>query len=107
MFGHLHVRSSGHFGGWIFLEVVMVRGFLPTSFGGLDVWQVSLHAPAAFIGSFDHSKELVSDILGRTSPTLVHLAHTLKGLASASGQNDWSSLRFCKVKFPMVLPNNY
>ena len=51
-----------------------------------------LHAPGPFIDSFDHSKELVSDILGRTPPTSIHPAHTLKDLASTSGQDDWSSL---------------
>ena len=66
----------------------MVRGFLPISFGGLGVHRASLYAPSAFIGSLDHSKEVVSDILGHTSPTSVHLAYMLKDLASASGQND-------------------
>ena len=52
-----------------------------------------MYAPAAFIGSLDQSKELVSDILGCTPPpSSGHLTSTLEDLASAPGRDDWSSL---------------
>ena len=59
---------------------------------GLGVRWAFLYASAAFLGSLEHSKELVSDILGYTSPTSIHLVPTLKDLLLASDRNDWSSL---------------
>ena len=87
MFEAVASLVGGSFSEWAWFKV-----FLPISFGGLGVQRASLYAPAAFIGSLDHSKELVSDILGCTPPSSIHLAHTLKDLASASGQDEWSSL---------------
>ena len=57
------------------------KASLPISLGGLDVRQASLFASAAFIGSLGQSKELVSNNLGHTPPTSVHLASTLIALA--------------------------
>ena len=75
------------------------KASLPISLGGLGVRWASLYVPAAFIGSLDQSKDLVSDILGRTPPVSVHLAPTLEDLVSASGRDDWSSLE--RVDIPL------
>ena len=72
---------------------------LPISLGDLGVHWASLFASAAFIDSLDQSKELVSDILGCTPPTSVHLSLTLKDLVLASGRDDWSSLE--RVNLPL------
>ena len=87
MFEAVAFLVGGSFSEWSWFKVSF-----PISYRGLGVRRALLYAPAAFIGSFDHSKELVSDILGRTPPSSNHLADMLKDLASASGQDEWSSL---------------
>ena len=68
------------------------KASLPISLGGLGVRRASWYASAAFISSLDHCKMLVSDILGRSPPTSIHLAPTLEDLAKGMGRVDWSSL---------------
>ena len=68
------------------------KASLPISLGGLGVRQASLYASAAYIGSLDQSKQLVSNILGHHPPTPVSLSPTLEDLALASGREDWTSL---------------
>ena len=85
--------------GGSFTDWSMLKASLPISLGGLGVRRASVFASAAFIGSLDQSKELVSDILGYTPPTSVHLAPTLEDLVMASGKDDWSSLE--KVDVPL------
>ena len=60
----------------------------PISLGGLGVHRASSHAPAAFVGSLDQSRELVFDILGYAPPTSRHLALTLEDLVSSTGRDD-------------------
>ena len=97
MFETVASLVGGSFSGWSWF-----KASLSFSFGGLGVWRASLYAPTAFIGSFDHSKELVSDILGRTPSSSIHLAYTLKDLALASGQDE-SSLERIDVPLNRVL----
>ena len=78
--------------GGSFTDWSRLKASLPIALGGLGVRRASLFASAAFISSLDQSKELVSEILGHTPPTSVHLASALEDLALASGKVNWSSL---------------
>ena len=94
MYESLSNLVGGSLSDWSWL-----KASLPISLGGLGVRRASLFSSAAFIGSLDQSKELVSDILGYTPPISVHLAPTLEDLASASGRDDWSTLE--RVDIPL------
>ena len=74
--------------GGLFSDWSCSKGSLSISLGGLGVHRTSLYASAAFISSLDQSKELVSDTLGHTPPTSIHLAPTLKDLAEVTGRVD-------------------
>ena len=80
MFESLSDLVGGSFSDWS-----QLKASLCISLRGLSIFQESLFASAAFIGSMDQSKELVSDILSDTPPISVHLAPTLEDLVLASG----------------------
>ena len=61
-----------------------LKGSLPSSLGGLNIRQASLHAPAAFIGSFHQSEPLISEILGHPARMPLHLPNTISALAKAA-----------------------
>ena len=65
---------------------------LPSSLGGLGIRQASLHAPAAFIGSFDQSSPLVSRIIGSAPIPSSRLVPALADLDVAAKREDWSSI---------------
>ena len=60
--------------------------------GGLNLREASLHAPAAFIASSIHSKELVSRILGRPSQSTPHISQALNLLSTNSNCPEWLNL---------------
>ena len=68
------------------------KATLPSSLGGLNIRQASLHAPVAFLGSIEKSKPLVSRILGHTPKTPVYLASTLAELAATAAKPEWASM---------------
>ena len=93
MFDSLSDLVGGSLSDWSWL-----KASLPISLGGLGVRRASSHASAAFVGSLDQSRELVSDILGYAPPTSQHLAPTLEDLVSSTGRDNWSSLERVDVR---------
>ena len=69
-----------------------LKASLPSSFGGLGIRRASLHAPAAYIGSLDQSRQLVARICGRVPGPSIHLAPALDAMAETVGREDWSSI---------------
>lgn len=70
-----------------------LKASLPSSLGGLNLRQASLHAPAAYIGSLHQCRHLVVEILGRIAPPPTHLPYSLQSLARAAGRPDWESIQ--------------
>ena len=68
-----------------------LKASLPSSRDGLNLRRASSHAPAAYIGSLDQSRGLVSRIFGHTPPSF-HQATSVELLAEATGRPDWISL---------------
>ena len=68
-----------------------LKAYLPSYSGGLNLRRACLHAPAAYIGSLDQTRGLVSRILGHTPPSF-HQATSVELLAEAAGRPDWTSL---------------
>ena len=58
-----------------------LKSSLPSSLGGLNIRHATLHAPAAFIGSFQQSESVISDILGHPAKAPQHLSNTISALA--------------------------
>ena len=81
------------------------KAYLPISLWGLSVCQASLYASAAYIGSLDQSKQLISNISGHRAPTPVSLSPTLEDLALASDREDWSSLEEIDVPLRQHAPS--
>ena len=69
-----------------------LKASLPPSLGGLSLRRASLHAPAAYIGSFHQSKPLISKILGHPPKQPSHLPSTLSALAKAAARPEWCSI---------------
>ena len=68
-----------------------------TALGGLNIRQASLHAPAAFIGSFHQSEPLISEILGHPARMPQHLPNTISALAKAAARPEWLSIQCIDV----------
>ena len=69
------------------------KASLPSSLGGLNLRQASLHAPVAYIASFLQCRPLISSIVGHTAMPPVHLLGAIRSLALASARPDWSSMQ--------------
>ena len=67
-----------------------LKASLPSYRGGLNLRRACLHAPAAYIGSLDQLRGLVSRIVGHTPPSF-HQATSVELLTEAAGP-DWTSL---------------
>ena len=65
-----------------------LKSSLPSSLGGLNI---TLHATAAFIGSFQQSESVISDILGHPAKAPLHLSNTICALARAAARPEWVS----------------
>ena len=65
-----------------------LKASLPSSLGGLNILQASLHAPAAYTSSFLQCRSLISQILGHTAKPPVQLTEVIGSLARAA---DWVS----------------
>ena len=74
-----------------------LKASLPSSLGGLNIRQASLHAPAAFIGSFHQSEPLISEIQGHLARMPQHLPNTISALAKAAAQLEWLSIQCIDV----------
>ena len=72
------------------LKWCWLKATSPVSFGGLGIRRASLHAPAAYINSFNKSKPLVARILGETTLPSKHIHLTVTSLAKAAGSLYWS-----------------
>jgi hypothetical protein len=68
-----------------------LKSSLPSSLGGLNIRHATLHAPAAFIGSFQQSESVISDILGHPAKAPQHLSNTISALARAAARPEWVS----------------
>ena len=68
------------------------KASLPASLGSSVDRNVSLYAPAAYLGSLDQSKHLVSRILGSEPSASKQLAPALDDLAINARQGEWSSI---------------
>ena len=74
-----------------------LKASLPSSLGGLNIRQASLHVPAAFIGSFHQSEPLISEILGHPARMPLHLPNTISALAKAAARPEWLSIQCIDV----------
>ena len=79
--------AGGPLPGWSWL-----KASLPSSLGGLDIRQASLHSSAAYISSLDQSRPLVARILGHIPHVPRHMASAFKDLAKAAGRQDWVAI---------------
>ena len=70
-----------------------LKASLPSSSGGLNVRCATLHAPAAYIGSFSQAQPLVSDILGHLAKHPPLLPMALASLQQATARPDWVLLQ--------------
>ena len=70
-----------------------LKASLPSSSGGLNILCATLHAPAAYIGSFSQAQPLVSDILGRPAKHPPLLPMALASLQQATARPDWVLLQ--------------
>ena len=86
MYDFISDLAGGPLSDWSWL-----KASLPVSYGGLGIRRASLHAPAAFIGSYAQGQSLIEDILGHSPSTSPHLSPALADLALAAGRADWSS----------------
>ena len=68
-----------------------LKASLPSSLGGLNIRQASLHAPAAYTSSFLQFRSLISQILGHTAKPPVQLTEVIGSLARAAARPDWVS----------------
>ena len=69
-----------------------LKASLPSSRGGLNLREASLHAPAAFIASSAQFAELVGRMLGQPPRQSPHLAQALADLSSSASRPDWQQL---------------
>ena len=69
------------------------KASLPVSMGGLSLRQASLHASAAYIGSWMKCRSLSGDILGHSPPLPSVFLACVSALADAAGRSKWLSLR--------------
>ena len=69
-----------------------LKASLPSSRGGLNLRDASLHAPAAFVASSTQFAELVGRILGQPTCQSPHLAPALTDLSSSASRPDWQQL---------------
>lgn len=67
------------------------KATLPSSRGGLNLREATLHAPAAFLSSSSQSLPLVTWILGDAAPASRDLGECISALADAAGRPDWYS----------------
>ena len=74
---------GGRLSDWTWLKVS-----LPISLGGLNLRRAVFHAPAAYIGSLQQSRSLISAILGRPPIAPLHLPHCV---FEAAAKPVWSS----------------
>ena len=69
-----------------------LKASLPSSRGGFNLCNASLHAPAAFLASSSVSQPLVEQILGHPPGPPPHIRSALPVLASAAVHPDWQFL---------------
>ena len=69
-----------------------LKASLPSSRGGLNLREASLHAPAAFIASSAQFAGLVGRMLGQPPRQSPHLAQALADLSSSASRPDWQQL---------------
>ena len=69
-----------------------LKASLPSSLGGLSIQRASLHAPAAYIGSYQQCRSIMSSILGHADHQPVHLSAAITSLAAAASRSDLESI---------------
>ena len=74
-----------------------LKSSLPSSLGSLNIRHATLYAPAAFIGSFQQSESIISDILGHPAKAPQHLPNAISALARAAARPEWVSIESVDV----------
>ena len=69
-----------------------LKASLPCSLGGLGLRQALLHAPAAYIGSLEQCKPLISAMLGHPPALPCYIPECVSAVAESAGRPDWLSL---------------
>ena len=70
-----------------------LKASLPCSLGGLGLRQALLHAPAAYIGSWQQCYSLMSAILEHSPAPPLVIPGCVSALAESAGRPEWSSLQ--------------
>ena len=84
-----------------------LKASLPSSLGGLNLRQASLHAPAAYIGSLHQCRHLVVEILGRIAPPPTHLPYSLQSLLADLIGNPSRTSMFLPSNIPFHGPLSF
>ena len=71
----------------------LYKASLPSSLGGLNPRQASVHASAAYIGSLHQSRHRGGQNSGTDRPPPIHLPYSLQSLARAACRPDWESIQ--------------
>ena len=69
-----------------------LKASLPSTYGGLNLRNALLHAPAAFLGSSMRSQPLVERIFGRPADISPHTSPAVAAFATAAARPDWQCL---------------
>ena len=77
-----------------------LKASLPSSLDGLNIRWASLHAPAAYIGSFLHSKPPILQILGYSAQSPLHFPGTISDLAHDAARPEWQFIH--DIDVPLV-----
>ena len=96
-FDHLMRSTLGNIAGSPLTEWAWLKATLPSSSGGLNIRQASLHAPAAYISSLCLCRDLITRILGQAPVPSQHMSASVFALAVAANRPDWSSLEDINV----------
>ena len=75
-----------------FSDWAWLKASLPSSSGVLGLWQATLHAPAAYIGSVLQAQPLISDNLGHSPSHPPYFNVSLSSLRVAAAKPEWAEV---------------
>ena len=105
LFHHILFESVSDLVGGSLSDWFRLKASLPVLLGGLVTCRASIYAPAAFLASLDQSKELVSGILGHSSPSSGNLVSALQDLVSGTGRDDWCLIEGVDIPLQQRAPS--
>ena len=85
-------------------DLSWLKASLPSSLGGLNIRQASLHAPAAYTSSFLQCRSLISQILGHTAKPPVQLTEIIGSLAQAAARYPLRISMCCPLSIACHVP---